>query len=102
MNHPGIVEKEIESVVDAPVDETTYTDAREYANELTDLLDRISKAMQNKELPFVTQAGIYENPDRVKVVVNTQDEASLTKLKEFDKTGKLLEITYSGTTASFE
>ena len=95
-------EKEIELVVDAPVDETTYTDAREYTNELTDLLDQISKAMQNKELPFVTQAGIYENPDRVKVVVNTQDEASLTKLKEFDKTGKLLEIIYSGATASFE
>ena len=95
-------EKEIELVVDAPVDETTYTDAREYTNELTDLLDQISKAMQNKELPFVTQAGIYENPDRVKVVVNTQDEESLTKLKEFDKTGKLLEIIYSGATASFE
>ena len=89
-------------VVDAQVDEATYSDAREYTNELTELLDRISKAMQNKELPFVTQAGIYENPDRVKVVVNTQDEEAISKLKEFDKTGKLMEITYSEAMASFE
>ena len=95
-------EEENVEVADAPVDEATYSDAREYADELTDLLDRISKAMQGKELPFVTSAGIYENPDRVKVVVNTQDETAISKLKEFDKTGKLLEIKYSEAVAGFE
>ena len=37
--------------------------------------------MINKELPFVTSCGIYENPDRVKAVVNTEDEDLLAKLR---------------------
>ena len=38
--------------------------------------------MINKELPFVTSCGIYENPDRVKTVVNTEDEDLLAKLRD--------------------
>ena len=80
---------------DAPVDEETYREAREYSAELTDLQNRISEAMMKKELPFVTSSAIYENPDRVHVTVNTTDEDLIAKLQAFDTTGKLLEIEYS-------
>ncbi|MCI5489987.1 MAG: hypothetical protein ACLTXE_08525 [Enterocloster aldenensis] len=84
---------------DVPVDEETYQEAREYSAELTDLQNRISEAMMNKELPFVTSSAIYENPDRVHVTVNTTDEDLIAKLRAFDTTGKLLEIEYSEHTA---
>lgn len=87
---------------DVPIDEETYQEAREYSAELTDLQNRISEAMMNKELPFVTSSGIYENPDRVHVRVNTTDEDLIAKLRAFDTTGKLLEIEYSEHTAVLE
>ena len=47
-------ENEIDStVVDVPVDETNYSDARDYSAELMDLQNRITQAMINKELPFI-------------------------------------------------
>lgn len=80
---------------DIPVDEETYQEAREYSAELTDLQNRISQAMMNNELPFVTSSAIYENPDRIHVRVNTTDKDLIAKLQAFDTTGKLLEIEYS-------
>lgn len=80
---------------DIPVDEDTYHEAREYSAELTDLQNRISEAMINKELPFVIESAIYENPDRLHVIVTTKDEELLARLKAFDTTGRLLEIEYS-------
>lgn len=96
-------EPEVSSTTqDVPVDEETYQEAREYSAELTDLQNRISEAMMNKELPFVISSAIYENPDRVHVRVNTTDEDLIAKLREFDVTGKLLEIEYSEHTAVWE
>ena len=51
--------------------------------------------MRTKELPFVIESAIYENPDRLHVVVTTKDEELIAKLKAFDTTGRLLEIEYS-------
>jgi hypothetical protein len=79
---------------DIPVDESTYSEARKYSDELTDLQNRISTAMANGELPFVIESAIYENPDRLHVVVTTDDEDLINKLKSYDTTGELLEIEY--------
>lgn len=84
-----------DSSSDIPVDEDTYHEAREYSAELSDLQIRISEAMRTKELPFVIESAIYENPDRLHVVVTTKDEELLARLKAFDTTGGLLEIEYS-------
>lgn len=98
----NIEENEIDStVVDVPVDETNYSDARDYSAELMDLQNRITQAMINKELPFVTSSGIRENPDRLHVTVTTTDAALIEKLKAFDTTGELLEIEYSDSVVSF-
>lgn len=86
--------EESKETQDIPVDEETYQEAREYSAELTDLQNRISQAMMNNELPFVTSSAIYENPDRIHVRVNTTDEDLIAKLQAFDTTGKLLEIEY--------
>jgi hypothetical protein len=72
---------------DIPVDESTYSEARKYSDELTDLQNRISTAMANGELPFVIESAIYENPDRLHVVVTTDDEDLINKLKSYDTTG---------------
>ena len=58
--------------------------------------------MTNNELPFVISCGIYENPDRVMVRVNTEDEELLARLRDFDTTGELLEIVYSSGSAVLE
>lgn len=79
---------------DAPVDEADYNDARDYSNDIMDLQNRISQAMVNGELPFVSTSAIYENPDRLHIVVTTDEEEALNKLKAFDTTGKLLDIQY--------
>lgn len=87
---------------DVPINEDTYQEARTYSAELTDLQNRISEAMMNRELPFVTSSAIYENPDRLHVVVTTKDEGLIAVLKAFDITGELLEIEYSENSAVFE
>lgn len=79
---------------DAPIDEANYNDAKTYSNDIVDLQNRISRAMINGELPFVSSCAIYENPDRLHVVVTTDDDVSLNKLRAFDATGTLLEIEY--------
>jgi hypothetical protein len=79
---------------DIPVDESTYSEARKYSDELIDLQNRISTAMANGELPFVIESAIYENSDRLHVVVTTDDEDLINKLKAYDTTGELLEIEY--------
>ena len=74
------------------INESTYQEARDYSAEITNLRNRITQAMMNNELPFVTSCGIYENPDRVMAIVNTADEELLAKLRMFDTTGELLEL----------
>jgi hypothetical protein len=79
---------------DIPVDESAYKGEKEYSDELIDLQNKISTAMGNGELPFVIESAIYENPDRLHVVVTTDDEDLINKLKAYDTTGELLEIEY--------
>lgn len=83
---------------DAPVNENTYREVRDYSAELTDLQNRVSQVMMDKELPFVISSAILKNPDRLHVIVKTKDEDMIAKLKAFDTTGELLEIEYSEST----
>ena len=47
---------------------------------LTELQAKISTAMVNKELPFVTMSGVYETSNNIIVNVTTNDEAELAKV----------------------
>ncbi len=82
---------------DVPVDETTYSDARIYSDDILDLQNRISAAMgPGNELSFVTVSAVLENPDRIHVFVNTTDEDKINLLKSYNTEGVILEIEYSG------
>lgn len=72
-----------------------YNDAEaSYSREILTLYEKISSAMQNNELPFVLTCGIYEEPIRVSVGINTKDADLINKIKAYDPSGTLLEITY--------
>ena len=109
--------------IDAPVDENTYheenqqtqsektitetnpptSSATETFNEvitleyITELQTKISAAMSNGELPFVSSSAVYENPYRLHVVVTSNAENDLSKLKAFDTIGGASEIEYDAT-----
>ena len=89
-------------VTDAPVNEDTYSEVRTYSADILDLQNRISTAMANHDLPFVTTSAILENPDRLHVTVTTMDENAINLLKSYDITGELLEIEYVSGSAATE
>ena len=107
--------------IDAPVDENTYheenqqtqsektitetntptSSATETFNEvitleyITELQTKVSAAMSNGDLPFVSSSAVYENPYRLHVVVTSTADNDLSKLKAFDTIGGALEIEYN-------
>ena len=88
---------------DAPADENGYAEAREYAPELLDLQERISAAMgPRRELSFVTSSMILEDPDRLVVTVNTEDEDLIQLLESYNTENVRLEIEYSADYGSEE
>lgn len=116
-NNPDII-------IDAPVDENTYHEVEpnapaeyesghsspetETCNEvitleyITELQAKVSAAMSNGDLPFVSSSAVYENPYRLHVVVSSNAENDLSKLEAFDTTGGALEIEYDATPISVE
>lgn len=62
---------------------------------ITELQAKISTAMSNGELPFVSSSAVYENPYRLHVVVLSNAEKDLAKLRAFDTLGGALEIEYN-------
>ena len=64
---------------------------------ITELQAKISAAMSNGNLPFVSSSAVYENPYRLHVVVTSNAENDLSKLKAFDTIGSASEIEYDAT-----
>lgn len=92
-----------DKIIDAPVDENTYHEAEPDASTekevitleyITELQVKVSTAMSNGELPFVSSSAVYENPYRLHIVVSSNAESDLSKLKAFDTIGGALEIEY--------
>lgn len=61
---------------------------------ITELQDKVSNAMINHELPFVISSSVYENPYRLNIVVTSDSEDDLQKLRDLDTVGGVLEIEY--------
>lgn len=57
---------------DVPVDEKSYHEATEYPEDIQQVYDKIVSLMMDKKLPFVASAGIYENPVRVELHLNSE------------------------------
>ena len=64
---------------------------------ITELQAKVSAAMSNGDLPFISSSAVYENPYRLHVVVTSNAENDLSKLKAFDTIGGALEIEYNAT-----
>lgn len=64
------------------------------AEDINELQGKISAAMQNCELPFVTSSCVYENPYRLHITVTSDSESDLHKLTALDTLGGVLEIIY--------
>ena len=75
---------------------TTIFEVGTYTLEyLTELQNKISSAMTNKELPFVTSSAVDEIDNRIKVSVTTDNEADLAKVLALDTIGGAIVIEHS-------
>lgn len=81
---------------------TKFIKAKYSYNYLTELQAKISKAMTNKEVPFVTTSSLKEDTNNIKVTVTTKDNKDLQKIKELDTIGGAIEIKFSENSFSTE
>lgn len=74
---------------------TTFKTAKYTMKYLTELQERISDAMINHELSFVSSSGIYDDKNLIIVTVTTEDKSEYQKLYDLDTFGGAIEITYT-------
>ena len=61
---------------------------------VTELQAKVSSAMMNHEMPFVISSSVYENPYRLHIVVTSNAEEDLQRLRDLDTIGWVMEIEY--------
>lgn len=81
---------------------TKFAKAKYSYNYLTELQSKISKAMANKEFPFVTSSALVDTTNNIIVRVTTNNEKDWNKIKELDSIGGAIEIKYSENSANTE
>lgn len=69
---------------------------------VAELQNRVSTAMANGELPFVSSSAICENPYRLCVSVSSREETDLARLLAFDTVGGAIEIVFRETPPAAE
>ncbi len=73
---------------------TTFKKAKYSYKYLTELQNKISQKMIDKEFTFVTKSAIMENNNNIKVTVTSNNESELNKIKAIDTIGGAIEIQY--------
>lgn len=81
---------------------TKFAKAKYSYNYLTELQAKISRAMSNKELPFVTSSALMDITNNIVVTVTTNNEKDWNKIKQLDNIGGAIEIKYSEHSAATE
>ena len=74
--------------------DTVFVEGKYTLKYLTELQDKISTAMQKKELPFVTSSCVDEISNCIKISVTTGDETQLKKIHQFDDIGGAIKVDY--------
>lgn len=94
MDDVGVVFSIPSITMDAPVDESdeNFMDAAEYPAEILEVQQAISNGMACGDLPFVYESAICEDPLRIEVFVDTEDEALIAKVKEYDPSGQYIVV----------
>lgn len=75
--------------------DTTFVTGKYTLAYLTELQEKITNAMINKELPFVVSSGVYEMSNCIIISVTTNDETELAKVYELDTVGGAIKVEYS-------
>ena len=87
--------KQICSILGITESKTKFKKATYSYEYLTKLQDKISKAMQNKELTFVVSSALMEDTNKIKVTVINNSNENIDKLKALDPKGGAIEIEYN-------
>ena len=90
-----IARKEICKKLGITESNTIFKEAKYSFNYLTELQYMISNAMAEKELPFVISSALKEDTNKIEVIVNSNNEKDLKKLKMYDRKGGAISIIYS-------
>ncbi len=86
--------KEICNILGITESKTTFKKAKYSYKYLTELQNKISQKMIDKEFTFVTKSAIMENNNNIKVTVTSNNESELNKIKAIDTIGGAIEIQY--------
>ena len=86
--------KEICNILGITESKTTFKKAKYSYKYLTELQNKISQKMIDKEFTFVTKSAIMENNNNIKVTVTSNNESELNKIKALDTIGGAIEIQY--------
>ena len=87
--------REICNLLGITESKTIFKTAKYSYNYLTELQSKISKAMQNKELVFVTTSEVMEDSNNIRVTVTSNNENDLNKIKALDTIGGAIDIQYN-------
>ncbi len=61
---------------------------------LTELQEKITQGMINKEFPFVVTSGVYETTNNIVIRATTNDEEELAKVYALDTIGGAIQVEY--------
>lgn len=78
-----------------PEAETIFRTANYSLAYLAELLANISEGMRDGRLPYVTDAGVMEQINRVSVTMTTDDEKAMATVSSFDTLGGAIEFQYA-------
>lgn len=62
---------------------------------LNEVQDKISQAMMEKKLPFVSSSVVYDDINRIKVCVTTDNQNDINKVLDYDTIGGAIIIEYA-------
>lgn len=87
--------KAICSVLGITESKTIFKTAKYSYKYLTELQNKISQKMIDKEFTFVTSSAVMENNNNIKVIVTSNNENDLNEIKALDTIGGAIDIEYN-------
>lgn len=87
--------KEICRILGVTESKTIFKTAKYSYNYLTELQNKISDKMRNKELSFVVSSEVAEDINKIRIVVTTNNEEDINRVRKLDTLGGAILIKYN-------
>ncbi len=87
--------KEICKILGIKESKTIFKTAKYSYNYLTELQNKISDKMRNKELSFVVSSEVAEDINKIRIVVTTNNEEDINRVRKLDTLGGAILIKYN-------